>query len=49
MAKPLFTARSKEAENIPNTKKMENDIFVVLWQVVEVQYYELTQSLDYNS
>ena len=30
MAKPLFTARSKEAENIPNTKKMENDIFVVL-------------------
>ena len=30
MAKPLFTARSKEAENIPNTKKMENDIFVVM-------------------
>ena len=30
MAKPLFTARSKEAENITNTKKMENDIFVVI-------------------
>ena len=29
MAKPLFTARSKEAENIPNTKKWKM-IFLLL-------------------
>ena len=34
MAKPLFTARSKEAENIPNTKKNGNDIFVVSRSIV---------------